>query len=174
MKIGQYTRQLMMDDYKSKIEDAEYVFFTNFKGISADSMKDFRSQLRKNSAGMVVVNNSLFRRALGDLKMDVLLEHVDGEVAVVYGKDEPIAVTKVIQELKKENESFCVRVGYLEDRLLNSEEVKELASIPSREVLYGQVVNLMKSPINSLVFVLKGNIQSLINVIKGIKEKKES
>ncbi|MDP8215901.1 MAG: 50S ribosomal protein L10 [Candidatus Kaelpia imicola] len=174
MKIGQYTRQLIMDKYKSKIKDSEYIFFTNFKGISADGMKDIRSQLRKHSAGVVVVNNSLFKRALEDIKMNMLLEHVDGEVAVIYGKDEPIAITKVIQDLKKGNESFFVKAGYLEDRLLKPEEVKELASIPSREVLYGQVVNLMKSPLSSLVSVLKGNIQSLINVIKGIKEKKES
>ncbi|MDP8253136.1 MAG: 50S ribosomal protein L10 [Candidatus Kaelpia aquatica] len=174
MKIGQYTRQLMMDDYKGKMEDSEYVFFTNFKGISADGMRDVRSQLRKHSAGVVVVNNSLFKRTLRDLKMDMFLEYVDGEVAVIYGKDEPIAITKLIQDLKKKNESFSVKAGYLEDRLLNSEEVKELASIPSREILYGQVVNLMKSPLNGLVFALKSNIQSLINVIKGIKEKKES
>ncbi len=174
MKIGQYTRQLMMDDYKSKIEDAEYVFFTNFKGISADGMKDVRSQLRKHSAGMVVVNNSLFRRALEDLNMNILSEHVDGEVAIIYGKEEPLEITKVIQNLKKDNKSFSVRIGYLEERLLSSEEVKELAAIPSKDVLYGQVVHLMKSPINNLVYVLKGNIQSLINVIKGIKDKKES
>ncbi len=174
MKIGQYTRQLMMDDYKSKIEDAEYMFFTNFKGISADGMRDVRSRLRKHSAEVVVVNNSLFRRALKDINMDMLSEHIDGEVAIIYGKEEPLEVTKVIQGLKKDNKSFSVRIGYLEERLLSSEEIKELASIPSKDVLYGQVVNLMKSPINNLVFVLKGNIQSLINVVKGIKDKKES
>jgi large subunit ribosomal protein L10 len=174
MKIGQYTRQLMMDDYKSKIESADYLFLANFKGISADAMKDARSLLRRHSAGMVVINNSLFRRTLKDLDMDMLADHVDEELAIIYGKEEPIGVTKVIQEIKKENKSFSIRIGYLEERLLSDDDVRELASIPSKEVLYGQVVNLMKSPINSLVFALKGNIQSLINVIKGIKDKKES
>ncbi|MDD5614513.1 MAG: 50S ribosomal protein L10 [Candidatus Omnitrophica bacterium] len=174
MKIGQHTRQLMTEGYKDKIKDCQFLFFANFKGLTADGMKDIRSRLRKSSSDMIVVKNNLFKQALEELKMEKLSPYVDIETAVIYGVDDPVLTSKFLEDLRKEKEEFKIKIGYIEEKILSAEEVKSLASIPPREVLYSQVVSLIKSPINNIVFVLKGSLRSLVNVIKQIKDKKEN
>ncbi|MDP8233341.1 MAG: 50S ribosomal protein L10 [Candidatus Saelkia tenebricola] len=174
MKVGHFTRELMVQEYTNRMQTAGFLFFTNFKGINADNMRLIRNKLKQASSGVIVVRNSLIRRMFEDLEMKKVLNYVDGELAIVYGMDDPINITKQLQELSKSVEGFVVRGGLIEDKVLDSNDVKKLASIPSKEVLLAQVVNLLKSPISNLIFVLRGNIQSLVSIIKQIKEKKES
>ena len=174
MKIGQFTRELMVQEYKDKIQTADFLLFANFKGIAADGMRLIRSKLKQSSAGVIVVRNNLFKRMLTELKMPGLLDYVDGELAIVYGADDPINVTKQIQELSKSIDGFVIKGGFIEHKVLAAGDVKKIAAIPPREVLLAQLVSLIKSPISNLVFVLKGNIRSLVSIIKQIKEKKES
>jgi len=174
MKVGQFTRELMVQEYKNRIETADFLLFTNFKDITADDMRLVRAKLKQSSTGVIVVRNNLFKRMLAELEMPGLMDYVNGELAVVYGVNDPVSVVKQIQELSKNIDGFVIKGGFIEHKVLTAGEVKKIAAIPSREVLLAQLINIIKSPISNLVFVLKGNIQSLVNVIKQIKEKRKS
>ena len=172
MKIGQLTRQLMQEEYKRKLENINYLFFTGFKNMKSDNMRLIRERLRSKSSNILVVKNSILQRVFEELNMNRLIEHIDGELAVVYGEDDAIAITKQLKELSKDFEGFVVKLGLVEDRIIDSEGIQRLASIPSKEVLISQILSLIKSPLSKMVFVLKGNINSIVNILRQIKEKK--
>ena len=172
MKAGALTRRLMVEEYKKRLEEASFIFFTNFKGIKANDMRLIRAKLKEDSSRMMVVKNTLFKRALKDVGLEQLIDYVEGELGVVFGIDDPVSVSKKLQEFAKDFESFKVRAAYIEGKVLDEKGVKKLASIPPKEVLYAQLLGGMKAPISNLVFILKGLIQGLVNVLNQIKEKK--
>jgi len=174
MKVGTLTRQLMVDEYKKRIQSSQYILFTNFKGINAIAMNDIRTKLRKISSEMTVVRNNLLRRALHELQLQEILDCIQGEVGIVYGAGDPIQVAKQLKDLSKEHEGLKLRAGYLEGKVFDEKGMLRIADLPSRDALYAQVVGLIKSPISNLVYILKANINALVNALRQIKEKKES
>lgn len=173
MKIGLFTRQLMVRTYQEKLRDASCLLFTNFKGVTADGMRQIRAKLKETSSEMIVVKNSILKRALTESGMDFLIDLVEAETAVVYGIDDPLSVAKTLQELAKDFEGLKVRAGWIEGKILDEKGIKELASIPAQEVLYAKLVGLVKAPLSNLVFVLKGNLQVLVSILSQIKDKKQ-
>ncbi len=174
MKIGVLTRQLMVNEYKKRIQSSQYIILTNFKGINANGLKDIRAKLRELSSEMMVVRNNLLKKALEDSHLEQIVNFIQAELALIYGKGDPIVVTKQIKELGKEYEGLKLRAGYLEGKVFDEKRILKIAELPSRNTLYTQMVGIIKSPISNLVYVLKANINSLVNALRQIKEKKES
>lgn len=174
MKVGAFTRQLMVEEYKKRIQSSQYILFTNFKGINANALKDIRAKLKEFSSGMIVVRNNLLRKALQDLQLQEIADFIQGEVSIIYGQGDPVAVTKQVKEFGKEYEGLKLRAGYLEGKVLDEKSILKIADLPSRDILYAQMVGMIKAPISNLVYVLKANINSLVNILRQIKEKKES
>lgn len=174
MKVGAVTRQLMAEEYKKKIQSSQYILLANFKGINAMAMNDIRAQLKNLSSRMLVVRNNLLRRVFQEMGLQQLLDYIQGELGIIYGTGDPIQVAKEIKGLAKEYEGLQLRAGYLEGKVFDQNGMMKIAELPSRDMLYGKVVGLIKAPICNLVYVLKANINSLVNVLRQIKEKKES
>lgn len=173
MRIGQRTRELMVEEYKKRIKDADFIFITNFKGIDAKAMKDLRQSLKKNSFSYLVVKNLLFKRAIADLKFADLKDYVAGEVGVAYGKDDPIILTKTLINFCKEYEKFQVRAGYLEGKILTEKGIRRLADLPNRGVLMAEAVMGIKSPLFGIINGLQMILQKLLWCLKAIETKKE-
>lgn len=172
MKVGNLTRKLMVEAYKRKIKDANCIVFTNFKGLKADTVREIRAKLSASSCNMIIVKNSIFKRALNELNLDCLVNYVDGELAVVYGRDDPIAIAKQIQELGKIFEALKIKAGLVEGEVLEQPQLLKIANLSSKNMLYAQIATYLKGIILELVFTLKGEILALLNVLNQIKNKK--
>jgi large subunit ribosomal protein L10 len=174
MKVGAVTRQLMVEEYKRRIQSSQYILLANCKGINAMAMNDIRAKLKNLSSKMMVVRNNLLRRAFQEMELQQLLEYIQGELGIIYGTGDPIQVAKEIKRLTKEYEGLKLQAGYLEGKVFDQKGMLKIAELPSRDMLYAQIVGLIKAPISNLVYVLKANINSLVNALRQIKEKKES
>ena len=115
-------------------------------------------------------------KEIGEYKVPIrLYKDVEPEITVkvVAEEKEKILMTiKKIQELSKSFEGFTARCGLVEGKIIGADEIKNLASLPGKDVLYAQIVSLIKSPITNIVFILKAPMQYLISVLNQIKEKK--
>ncbi|MFA5987436.1 MAG: 50S ribosomal protein L10 [Candidatus Paceibacterota bacterium] len=159
---------------KDKISSAVSTVFVTFSGLFVNDSNQMRKSLKKDGIGYGVVKKSLLKRALTDAAVAGDAPKLNGEIAVAYGAD-AVAPAKTIAEFaKKFKGKLTISGGVLENRYLSAEEVVALAKIPSREVLYGKLVNVMNGPIQGFVGTLNGVTRDFVVVLNQIAKTKSN
>lgn len=158
-------------DLKEKLGQAKVAILTDFRGIDAEDMTGLRAKLRGEQIEFKVIKNTIIRRAVEG--QEELYGYCVGPTAVALGYSDPIAPAKVLYEFSKENPHLKIKVGLLENRVLDEGQVIDLAKLPSREVLVAKLLGLLNSPITGFVVVLQGTIRNFLMTLQAIKEKKE-
>lgn len=163
----------MLQEVRSKLSGSTFFILTNYQGLSVTKSDDLRKRLRDAKAGFQVVPNKQFGKAAVECGLPTITpEALSGPSALVYGDGDVVAVAKILQEFIKQNEKPSVKVGALQGQLLSPADVENLAALPSREVLLGQVVGTIAAPMSQLVGVLQQKVASLLYVLQAYAEKK--
>ena len=129
----------------------------NYEGITVSEDTALRNELRKANVEYSVVKNTLVRRALDDAGLNELDEVLHGTTSLAISKDDPIAPMRVLNKFAKslEGDRFSIKAGFMDGKVLPLADIAALAELPSKEVLLGQVLGMMLSPITSLAIVIK-------------------
>lgn len=172
-KLGLLFKNVSEDRIKKNFKTASSVFVIKYSGLSGPDLNNLRQSLRDSRAEFLVIRNNIAKRALKGLSKDELLPLIDGPCGLVFINEEPVSVSKVLYNFAKEHENLKIFGGLLDARLINKQDIESLAKLPSKEVLRAQLVMTMKSPINGLVGVLKGNLRKLVYCLEQIKGKKQ-
>lgn len=116
-----------------KIKNSESVILFQYQGLTVSDLSDLRIKLRETNAEVKVYKNTLLKRALDDLKLN-LEGFLEGPNAILFGKNllEPI---KVIADFARNNDKLDIRVGIISGDVANIDTIREYASIPSRDGL---------------------------------------
>jgi len=154
------------------LKDADYVYFVSYKGLSVKAFSEFRNQLAKNNAECHVLKNTLIRKAAELFKLEALAKNEMKEsTALVSGLGDPGTVAKVIADFNKTNNQLAAKGGFLEGALLSDADVKAIASLPPKEVIYAQLLGLLQAPSRNLVSLLNNKAASILNVLNAYKDK---
>ena len=126
-------KKAVVEEIENKIKDSESVILFTYQGLTVSELSALRRDLKKVDAEVCVYKNTLVKRALDDLKID-LDGFLEGPNAILFGKEllEPI---KIISKFAKENEKAEIRVGIISGAKADLDAIKEYATIPSREGL---------------------------------------
>ena len=126
-------KKTVVDEIINKIKDSQSVILVTYQGLTVSELSSLRRELKKVDAEVCVYKNTLVKRALDDLKID-LDGFLEGPNAILFGKEllEPI---KVISKFAKENDKAEIRVGIISGAKADLDEIREYATIPSREGL---------------------------------------
>ena len=129
----------------------------NYEGITVAEDTALRNELRKAGVEYSVVKNTMVRRALDDTGLSELDDVLHGTTSLAVCKEDPIAPMRVIHKFAKglNGERFVIKAGFMDGKVLPLEDIAALAELPSKEVLLGQVLGMMLSPITSLAIVIK-------------------
>ncbi len=153
MAISKQKKVDIIKKVSERTADAESIVFVNFHGLSVAQATELRKSLRALGAGYTVAKKTLLRRALAD-RFTGEMPELEGEVAIAYGTD-PIGPARGIYEFEKKNKEVVKIIGGVyEGAYVPAPMMIELASIPSREVLLGKLVNLLNSPIQRVVMAV--------------------
>jgi len=134
---------------------ASSLVFVNFHGLHAADTVSLRKQLRESGVHYLVAKKTLIKKALEELSLEGELPALEGEIALAYSSDDPLAAPRESwQFAKKHKDSFAIVGGIFEGAYCASDKMTTLASIPSREVLYGQIAYMVQWPISGLVTAL--------------------
>ena len=130
------------------------------------------AKLRGTKARYFVVKNTLGQKALERANLKEMMGHIEGACGIAFASGDPVSPSKVLMDFAKENENFKVQAGYMQGKMMTADQVKVLASLPSREVLLAKVLGGMQAPISGFVNVLSGTLRKLVNVVDAIQKKK--
>ncbi len=156
------------------LSDSEISILVDYKGLDVLKMTDLRSQLRNEGVRIEVVKNTLLNRASEGTDAALMKDFYKGPSAIVLSKDDPVAPARILVDFAKDNDKLEIKAGALSGKLLNSEEIKQLAKMPSREELLGKLVYTLNAVPTSIVNVLSGVPRSFVNVLNAIKDQKEA
>src|SRR5262245_57971510 len=156
------------------IKDAEAVFAVDFRGISVPQAADLRTRLREADAVFRVVKNSLTERAADEAGADSLKVLLDGPTALTFVKGDAALAAKALQTFRRETDLLEFKGGLLGSEAVDTEQILALARLPARDVLYGQLVGVVASPLTGLVRGLNALIAGPAIQLAPIAEKKES
>jgi len=163
MAINKEKKSEIIDKVKEIVTKGKSIVFVNFHGLTVVGVNELRRNLRAKGIGYYVAKKTLIKRAFAGASITGDLPELDGEVAVAYlpaeasaeaGGDELSAVKEIYDFHKKNTEVIKIIGGVFEGAYAGAEQMLALAKIPSREVLLGQFVNVINSPIQGLVIAL--------------------
>lgn len=158
------------EELEDKFKRKKIAIFTDFHGISVSKLRILRQDLKKDGAEYKVSKKTLLDRALNKCDINIKTKEMQGEIGVAFGYDNEIAPVKTLFKFSRENDTFKLLGGVLDQKILTQEEVLQLARLPSREILISQLVGILQSPLRGLAAVLQGNLKSLMIVLSKIKK----
>lgn len=155
MPITKEKKREIIENLKNILKDSKSIVFVNFHGLPVSNETEVRTKLYIDNIGYLVAKKTLVKRALIDQKISGETPELNGELALVYGGEDITAPARGIHEfIKKNKDNISILGGIFEGKFMNKEEMTEIAAIPRIEVLYGQIVNLINSPIQGFVMAL--------------------
>lgn len=139
-----------------RLTGAKSIVFVNFKALPVSETKILRRQLLADKIGYFVTKKTLAKRVLGDLKAKGDMPELPGELAIAYGEDllAPARETYAFQKTAREKGSISIVGGIFDGEFKTQAEMMSIATIPPRQVLLAQFVNLINSPIQRFAVVV--------------------
>jgi large subunit ribosomal protein L10 len=156
------------------IRQSEAVFAVDFRGISVPQAAELRTRLRDADAAFRVVKNSLTERAADEAGADSLKALLEGPTALTFVRGDAAVAAKALQTFRRETDLLEFKGGLLGAEAVDPEQLLALARLPARDILYGQLVGVVASPISGLVRGLNALIAGLALQLGQIAEKKAS
>jgi large subunit ribosomal protein L10 len=143
------------------------IISTNYQGLVAKQMAEFRNALAKAGIGYHVVKNTLVYRAADQAGKPQLRDIIDGPVALAFGYDDAVNTVKAFnQYIKSSALSLQIRGGLLGDRILLSEELASLANLPPKEILISKLLGQLQAPVVILHNILSSPLRGLLTVLQ--------
>ena len=160
----------VVDQVAAQIEEADAVFAVDYRGISVPQAAELRTRLGDAGATFRIVKNTLTERAADKAGADALKELLEGPTAFTFVSGDAAMAAKALADLQRETQLLEFKGGILEGATLTIDEIKSISRLPARDVLQGQFVAVLASPLTGLVRGLAALISGLAVQLKQIEE----
>ena len=153
MSLNRSEKEAVISDVTGLAAKAQTLVLAEYRGITVADMTKLRSTARSNGVSLSVLKNTLARRAVTGSGFEVVSDLMTGPLIYSFSED-AVAAARVVADFAKTNDKLVIRGGAYGGKALDVNGVKQLASIPSKEVLLAQLLGLMQSPISRTARVL--------------------
>src|ERR1700744_4507294 len=158
----------------AEIQSAEAIFAVDYRGISVPQAAELRAKLREADATFKVVKNSLSERAADQVGRSELKTLLAGPTALPFVRGDAALAAKAIADYARATQLLPFKGGAMGTEALDATQIVAISRLPSREVLYGQLVGVVASPVSGLVRTLGALVGGLAVALGQVREKKES
>ncbi len=148
---------------------------TSYVGFNANDMTNFRQKLREQKVEYVVVKNTLARIAAANTGKDAFKGLLQGPVGLVFGyADEAVPARVLVDFIRTTKAPIKITGGLIGTRLLTIDQVNELATLPSKDIMISRLLGQLNAPITSFVGVLSANLRNFVGVLEARRRQLES
>ncbi len=151
----------------------EAIIVVDYQGLKVSELTQLRRMLRECKATFKVVKNTLAQRGAEQVNLRDLISFFMGPTGIVFVSEEPVLSAKRLKEFMEEHPNLKIKGGFLAGELLDTEGVISLASLPGREVLVGQFLSQLQSPLMYFLSALISPLQNFLWAINSIIEEKK-
>jgi large subunit ribosomal protein L10 len=165
-------KQAAVSEVQAKLQGAQAVIVAEYRGLNVERVTQLRSKARKSGVYLRVLKNTLARRAIKGTPFEKLSEQMVGPL--MYGiSQDPVAGAKVLSEFARENELFVIKAGAMPNAMMSAQDIKALASLPSREQLIAMLLGTLQAPMAKLVRTLNEVPGKFVRTLAAYRDSKE-
>ncbi len=164
-----------VENLTQELKSSSCCVLIDYTGLSVKMQQDLKKRLKTCSAQLLIVKNTLFKLAgkSAQLPDETLSDTVlSGQTALIITEMDSIAPLQILSKFAKENEIPNFKVGIVDGKFQDKASLIKLSQLPSKDVLYGQLVGSVAAPMYGIVATLQGNIQKLVYIIQEYKSKR--
>jgi large subunit ribosomal protein L10 len=163
-----------IEQLAAEIEQSQAVFAVDYRGITVPQAAELRGKLREAEATFRIVKNSLTERAADQVGAESLKQLLSGPTALTFVRGDAALAAKALADYAKAIQLLPFKGGMMEGKALDAAQITAISKLPSREVLYGQLVGVVASPVTGLVRTMGALLGGLAVALGQVREKKES
>lgn len=167
-------KKQLVEEIKGKFQEAQSAVLVDYRGLNVEEITELRAKFRSEGVYYKVYKNSLMRFAVKEVGYEGLSEHLVGPTAVAFGIEDPVGAAKIINDFSKKHKHLEIKAGMVDGKVIDVEGVKNLATLPSKEVLVAMVLGALNAPVSGFANVLQGTIRGLAIALNAVKEQKEA
>jgi len=171
MVLTKEDKKKLIDDFSDKASKSKAMVFTNYQGLKVQDLNQLRKNLKEKNIDFKVVKNTLVRIVLENNNIKIDDSALNNPAAIAFGYKDEVEPNKIVYEFAKKNKSLEILGAIVNGKFVDTNTVKSLALLPSREELYAKVIGSINAPISGIVNVLAGNLRGLVSVLKQYQEK---
>jgi large subunit ribosomal protein L10 len=149
-----------------EVEGLKAAVLTNYRGLNVEQLNKLRMRFREEKISYHVVKNTLMKLASKGTDLEKLTDYFEGPTAIAISYGDPTLLARILAEFIKSQPSLEIKVGLVQGKVILPEEVKSLATMPSREVLMAQVLGGIQMPGGELAGVIQSALQQVLGVIQ--------
>lgn len=140
-----------VQEIAAQIDGSDAVFAVDYRGLSVPQAAELRARLRDADATFRVVKNTITRRAVDQAGSDGLKDLLEGPTALTFVRGDAAVAAKALSDSARATNVLEFKGGVLGGAALTAEDVRSIARLPARDVLYGQLVGTVAAPLSGLV-----------------------
>lgn len=151
----------VIDRLAEELDASQAVFAVDYRGITVSQVADLRARLRAADATFTVVKNSLTERAADKAGAEALKSVLQGPTALTFVRGDAAAAAKALSDAQRVTEVLAFKGGLMDGQVVSADDIRAIARLPSREVLYAQLVGTVAAPLNGLARTLNALISGI-------------
>ena len=167
-------KETFVSELRERIDRAPVLYLTDFTGLDVKAMTELRSSLRKSGAEYVVVKNRLAKRVFAESEeLPDISDSLVGPTGFVFGYEDAAAAAKALSDFAKDHDKKpAFKLGVMENRILQPEQVEKIAQLPPREQLLAQLAGALEAPMSMLATALEAKLQETAGLLDALKEER--
>ena len=172
--ITKVQKETIVSQFRDKLKSSQGFLVFEYHGLTVADMTRLRREVREKGGELKVFKNKLVKKALAGTQIEkVLSDDFKGPLASVFGLKDMAAAAKVIMGFEKGEAPLKIRTGILDNCKISINEIKELAKLPSREILLSKCVGTLAAPLQAFLNLLTAVSRELIYVLKAVEGQKK-
>lgn len=168
MALSKNKKAEVVEDVGGLLRESKLTVLVKYPGTSVKSMQTLRLQAKQNGTTVKVIKNRLVKKALADIDnfKDIDTNILSGQLMYAFNAQDEIAPAQVLAAFAK-SEPQIEFVGAIngDGQLLSADDVKALASLPTKDQLRAQLVGTIGAPLSGFVNVMAGNVRGILNAL---------
>ena len=163
MNKNRELKEAKVAEIKEKLEKSKSVVLSKYQGLNVEEDTALRKNLREAGVEYKVYKNTLVTLAAKELGLDGIVEYLEGPVSIAFSYEDVTLGARILNDFAKDHKALELKAGIVEGEIYDESKIKQLATIPSKEVLIAKLLGSIKAPLSNLAYLLSA-----------IKDKKEA
>jgi large subunit ribosomal protein L10 len=164
--LNRKEKEQVVSDLGERVKGFQAVVLTNYRGLNVQQINHLRQRLREEKISYHVVKNTLMKLASKGTDLEKLDNYFEGPTAMAISYGDPVLLARILSEFVKTQPSLEIKIGLIQGKVASPEEVKALASMPSREALLGQILGGIQGTASQLGAVLYMALQQVLGILQ--------
>lgn len=148
-------KKQLVDEITDKFKSSTAVVVVDYRGLNVAEVTELRKQLREAGVEFKVYKNTMTRRAVEAAGMDGLNSALTEPNAIAFSTEDVVAPARILNDFAKDHEALEIKAGVIEGNVATVDEIKALATLPSREGLLSMLLSVLQAPIRNFALAAK-------------------